>query len=764
MNVRDIMFSSIKKTWHVASIRLTALCAHGSESAIAGENQQIGNTKLLRARIQKMSITLDPEKCSIEINDGYAVWMLAGSKSEFARVAMPALKAEYAVGGPGNIAVEWKSDGKTIYGVGKLPNAQVSFRMTYELLSGCRLKCRIDFNGADTTKITDVTFPAAPKLTGVTSRLVVPQWLGLLVSPEGQDINVRRSVWLRPWCMRFVGATQHTALGERSYIAIVNDSLHRSIDIWRKNNELGFSYVGDQAYVEKSAAKRSQTLEFEFLDGDYVAIAKRYRKFARQLPTWRTLATRMRPCDEKVVGGAILFAHVPCDYGEGTTSFDTFIPRIKALKDAGIERAMFHIGGWNRKGYDSQYPDILSANPNCGGDDGMRRLTKAIDDLGYLCLPHDDVGILSMAAPSYDDKWIARWSDGSKINGGVYRDQQYHMSSGAAQAHFAERNMPEVHKRFPDVHGWLYDVTTSTQPLEDYSTNPPTPKNEDIRNRTLAFKSARDALASFTLGESIVDWSIEYNDGGFMAEEGYYHRGEGGWCQDKLYGEIVPMWELIYHDSHIGFRESSIHVNTPMETDDPLIRYLRIYLKTLRAGTVPPCIYSDKLTNNIIGGYIEQSKKDFGGWSKLNNMELLAAVSRVSTWLADNVFYDEMIDHDFVEGNLYHEKAVFKGKNGNSVIYVNTGLKPWSPIPGVMLAPLGFYISGPKLLAYHATEVGGIKLMEPTLAVFKGEFRKNSKVSAYRAFGDTKLLVPSGHKNLTVVLSEANRTTDVTIH
>lgn len=703
----------------------------------------------LKARSGGMIIELDPVGCSMAVDDGSARWEMRGSRGDAPRFAVVSTDdgRTHAIGGAGNAAVDWRVDGeKAIVGTGTVPDLNVAFTMAYRLTSGSRLQCRIDLKGAEVGRIRDVVFPSGPVVTGSESRLVVPQWLGLLVPPDGPDMSVRRTVWLRPWCMRFIGATQPVGDRSRSYIAIVKDSLYRGVDITRKQNELGFDYVGDQSYPERSAVRRSQEIEFQFIEGNYVSIAKRYRDWAKRLPTWRTLASREHPCDPKVVGGAILFAHVPCDYGDPTISFDTLVPRMTALKAAGVERAMFHIGGWNRKGYDAEYPDVLPANPKCGGDDGMRRLTRAIYDLGYLCMPHDDIGIISTAAPSYDEKWLARWTDGSKINGGVYRETQNYITSAAGQVHFASRNAPLVHERFPYLDGYLYDVTTSVQPLEDYSSNPPILKPDDLHTRTLAFKATRDAFAHFVIGESIVDWSIEYNDGGFMAEEGYYHRGDGGWALDELHGEIVPMWELVYHDSHIGFRESTTHVNTPMDTDDPLIRYLRIYLKTLRAGTVPPSFYSDNLTMNIMDSYIKGSKTNLGGWSGLDDARMLATVSRISTWLADDVFYDAMVDHSFVAGSLYHERTEFGGKTGKTVVYVNTDLKPWSPMPGLTLSPLGFYISGPGLLAYCAEEVGGMKLSQPTLAAFSGDLGKGSSISAFRAFGDEDLPVVCGRK------------------
>ena len=741
-------------------------CSNSTMETRIDEVAQMSSTDkaIFIASLDEMSIALDPVNGSISIDDGSVKWVMKGNQANSAQFALLSTDIGLCkIGGKGNVAIDWSSDGTSISGTGRIAGLKASFKIIYRLLSGNRLQCRIDLKGSDTGKVRDITFPFAPTVTGKESRLVVPQWLGLLVSPEGKDINVRRTVYLRPWCMRFIGATQRVKSGERSYIAIIKDSFYRNVDIWREHNKLGFNYVGDQSFVERTATGRSQVIEFQFIDGNYVSIAKRYREWAKKLPTWRTLATRDHPCDPKVVGGAILFAHVPCDYGGTLLSFDTLIPRMKALKESGVDRAMFHIGGWNREGYDAEYPDILPANPRCGGDEGMRRLTKAIHDLGYLCMPHDDIGIISTKAPSYDEKWLAKYSDGSIINGGIYRETQNYITSSSAQVHFAKRNTPQIHERYPDLDGYLYDVTTSVQPIEDYSTNPPISKEDNIYIRMGAFKATRDAFAKFIIGESIMDWSIEYNDGGFMAEEGYFHTGNGGWALDDLHGEIVPIWELVYHDSHIGFRESTTHVNTPMETDDPLIRFLRIYLKTLRAGTVPPSFFSDDLTMSIIDSYIKQSKNKLGGWSTLNDTQMLAAVSRISTWLADDVFYDQMVDHTFMDGNLYHERTEFKGKSEKTVIYVNTDLTPWSPLPGVTLAPLGFLIQGHGFLAYHAQEIGGVKLSEPTLAAFKGSLKSGSSVSAFRAFGDVSLPVISGRKVLHLNVEETGKTVRKTL-
>ncbi len=715
-------------------------------------------------------IELNPATGEVVIKYKETTWKMRIINGGFACIYLSTLTASGArtnldLGGTTPHAVLWKTvRGRSIVGSINLPDHDLNVTLTYKITADNKVRCSAEFNGKGVTKLEEVFFPASPAISNPADRLVLPQWLGLLVSPEGEDIQVRRTLWLRPWCMRYIGATQHTPQGDQSYIAIVNDSLHRNVDIRRQKGKLDFMYLGTPSYPEKHATTRSQSIEFEFMAGNYVQIAQSYKKWVMTQPSWRTFATRTRPCSEELIGGAMFFSHIPCDYGGVPLTFDALIPRLKALKQAGVERAILHIGGWNRKGYDAQYPDILPANPACGGDEGMRRLTEAIAELGYICTPHDDIGIISMNAPSYNEKYLSRYADGSIINGGIYREAQNHITSGEGQMHLAKRNTPEVKRRYPALNGYLYDVSTSVQPLEDYSHTPPTNMEQDLQNRVAGFQITREAFAEFTIGESIVDWSMPANDSGFMAEEGYIHRGDGGWSQDKLYGEIVPMWELVYHESQIGFRDNSTHVNTPMETDQPFLRYLRVLLKTWRSGTCPPAFFSDDLTLSVVNPMLQDPKnKPQPGWSELSSLQFLATVSRVSTWLADNVFHSPMITHEFAGGDLYREHSQFKSKGGLTEVYINTGVTPWSPLPGVMLPPNGFWITGPGLLAYHASQVNGKTLQVPSLVAFRWTGSSPRSMKAFRAFGQSGIIWTDGRRTAEVAIPEVCQTVDVKV-
>lgn len=692
---------------------------------------------------------LDPGSGSITVNHGGTAWTFAGPAAGFGYLGLEG--KPLALGAADGVPLTWAPVGKRGLGAeGAVPGAKVRVRIAFALAGSDRLTCRLELKGPDCGKVTYVVFPYSPQLRGPAARVVVPQWLGLLVPAEGPDLAIRRTVWQRPLSMRFMGLTQTLEPDSPACLAILKDSLERLVEIRRDKGVAGFSYIGEPSYFERAAQVRTQSLEFRFLRGGYVKVAAAYRDWMRRRPEWRTLTARTRPCSPRQIGGAQMFGHIPCDYGGPTvTTFDEFIPRIRALKEAGVERAIFHLGGWNRDGYDSHYPDILPANPRCGGDEGMRRLTDAIDELGYVCTPHDDLAIISTDSPSFDTRLAARAPNGELHNGGVYREQQYRIATAEAQTRFAERNMPQVAKRFPRLHGYLFDVVTSYPPLEDHSTSPPISKAADIAARTGSLRVARREFSRFMVCESITDWAIEYLDAAFMAEEGYQHRGDGGWSVDALAGEIVPLWELVYHDSILGIRESTIHVNTPMETEDPFLRYLRIFLKTLRAGTLPPCFYSDDLRLNILASYKAGAKQECGGWSGLDVKPLLATVSKLSAWLADAVLTAPMVNHCFVGGSLYRERTVFRTPRGPVTVTVNTGLDAWSPEPGWTLPPLGLMIVGPGLLAYHAEEAAGHRFAAPTLAAAR-------RGQVFRAFGDTDI-VTGVHPVTTASASSACR-------
>lgn len=716
----------------------------------------VNEPTVLTASRGDLSLALDPARAHLLLSQGPADWMIRCNGGGFAHLGFAEGKS--VLGGEGNVPITWRRAGHSVLlGKGELPDRSLSFRLGFELPINGTLSCWLELSGPAVKEVLWVVFPAGPELHGEQSFLVFPQWLGLLVPARGEDFAVRRTVWQRPWCMRWLGGTQKVGGKDYSYLAFATDSLYRGVDLWRNSKGLGFNYFGERSAAEAKEDFRVQSMEFRFLEGNYVQLAKEYRTWRQGQSDWKTLSTRFRAPSPERVAGAQLFAHVPCDYGGEPLPFEALIPRMEALKAAGLDRALFHLGGWNRLGYDSEYPDILPANPKCGGDEGFRALTDAIDRLGYIATPHDDVAIISERAPSFSEDVLARLPNGEPFNFGVYREQQYRLPTAAAQTAFAQRNLAELRKRFPSLRGYLFDVATSYQPIEDYAYDPPQPKEAELKQRQGPFRIAREQFAQLVFSESIMDWALQYCDGAFMAEEGYWHKGDGGWSQDALHGIIVPLWDLVYHDAFLAIRESTAHVNTPMETEDPLVRYLRIALKCYRAGALPPCFYSDALDLSMLDSYRTQSTTDCGGWSKLSTQDLLLAVDHVSMGLGDAIFTQPMLSHGFIGGDLYHERTTFATYAGPVTVLVNTALEPWQVDDQLTLPALGFYIQGPNLVAYHASKVAGITLSEPTLIVWRYKLKGQAGLQVYRAFGEQRVPIPTKGKVRFCQAPEAGR-------
>ena len=63
---------------------------------------------------------------------------------------------------------------------------------------------------------------------------------------------------------------------------------------------------------------------------------------------------------------------------------------VTDLKKAGVDRAMFLLGGWNRAGYDREHVDMWPPAEPAGGAAGLARLAKTARANDYLLALHDN--------------------------------------------------------------------------------------------------------------------------------------------------------------------------------------------------------------------------------------------------------------------------------------------------------------------------------------------------------------------------------------
>ncbi|MHC4708150.1 MAG: DUF5696 domain-containing protein, partial [Planctomycetota bacterium] len=166
--------------------------------------------------------------------------------------------------------------------------------------------------------------------------------------------------------------------------------------------------------------------------GDFNTIAAGYRRYADKQGLAVTLNDKIRrdPHVELMIGAANakLWTCLARRMNEESTAeesvkvrwtFDEAARIAEHLsKDVGIERCLFMIGGWTEGGYDCRHPDNLPANPECGGNSGLRDALNRIQALEYVGCLHDNVQDMYRDAKSWNPGFIEKRPDGSLITGG----------------------------------------------------------------------------------------------------------------------------------------------------------------------------------------------------------------------------------------------------------------------------------------------------------------------------------------------------------
>jgi hypothetical protein len=232
--------------------------------------------------------------------------------------------------------------------------------------------------------------------------------------------------------------------------------------------------------------------------GGYVEIAKTYRAVARERGLLKTLAEKMRenPRVAELFGAADFkpFAymrlapntpwHKQDQWGAQLNfTFEECADLAEHFKhDLGIDRAMLVLNGWINGGYDNRHPDILPAAPEIGGNDGLAACSRRVKALGWLFGLHDNYQDMYRDAPSWNEEFIIKNSDGSLRKGGVWAGGPCWLICSRKSVELASRpqNIPQVKELFAPT---LYfsDTIFAAGLYECFDHDHPTTPADDIR-------------------------------------------------------------------------------------------------------------------------------------------------------------------------------------------------------------------------------------------------------------------------------------------
>ena len=306
-----------------------------------------------------------------------------------------------------------------------------------------------------------------------------------------------------------------------------------------------------------------------FARGDYVDMAKRYRRHVMEAGRFVSLAEKIArtPGVRNLIGtpqtrARILQNRTPASDRYNTkdvaenyslTTFDERARQLRELKARGFGRLLVMASGWPHLGYDRQHPDPFPPPEKAGGWEGLKRLADTCRELGYTFVLHDQYRDYYLDAPSYDPQFAIHEEDtntqpqafaGSRF--GDWKEghvpfmrhwdggPQGYLNARFQLGHLVKNNRL-LFERGVRPQGIYVDVVGYVPPDEDFNPEHPTTRAEALAGQAALLNWSRHNLG-VVLTEAGADWVLPYVDS---------VNSSGGGSKAVL----VPLYQLVYHDA-----------------------------------------------------------------------------------------------------------------------------------------------------------------------------------------------------------------------
>ena len=327
-------------------------------------------------------------------------------------------------------------------------------------------------------------------------------------------------------------------------------------------HEAGTNKTAVQFRIEPSLGlmEYRRIMRYIFFSGcDYNSILKCYRELAREEGKLKTLKEKevSTPSIKKLIGASFVHKGIKTCVQPDSEFFDQDAPdknnrlvpfrkraeEMRAFKADGVEKLYLHLDGWGDAGYDNKHPDVGPACVEAGGWEGMRELSKTMEELGYLFGIHDQYRDFYKKAESYDDDLACKSADGSIFTHARWAGgpQAYLCTSQAP--YYVRRNFERLLGEGVHLDAAYLDVFTCNE--GDECANPRHKMRRrdsyEYRNACFRYLLSKNILPS---SEEVNDWAVPWLVFCHYAPYDFMLREPGS----PKYGIPIPMFNLVYHD------------------------------------------------------------------------------------------------------------------------------------------------------------------------------------------------------------------------
>ena len=434
------------------------------------------------------------------------------------------------------------------------------------------------------------------------------------------------------WPLAFAGATD----GEAGWMEIVETPIDFELVKDASGERMSLK---NRWLAQKESFDYKRQMRYVFFDkGGYVAMAKRYRQYAKEKGLVKTLAEKngeRKGNIEKIIGAVNVWF-----WGKGKGDF------TRELHKAGIKKVLFSSADWD---------------------------VAAINELGYLTSIYD----------IYQDVWPPIYHEVTKRHDGwpedLVLDQKedwvrgWTIKKGLKEypggvicsirgLERAKKNILEDLKKNPYTARFI-DTTTSTPWRECYNPAHPTTRSEDFKNKMALLGFCSNELGLVTGSEDGVDAAVpfvDYFEG--MMSPGFARLPDSGRnvgavkymppTEEFLKFQVgeeyrIPLWELVFHDAVVStwyWGDSS--------------------------NLIPEMWWRRDLLNILYGNMPLWAIRDWDHWKQYKERFIESYKNAGSVF--EKVGFSAMLNHQFITEDHLVQETEF---DGNIRIVVNFGDK-----------------------------------------------------------------------------------------
>ncbi len=384
---------------------------------------------------------------------------------------------------------------------------------------------------------------------------------------------------------------------------------------------------------------------------DYNGLCKAYRAYADSRGLLITLKEKTVRCLKlaDLIGCSVIHRGTGMHVAETSVFFDEEHPErndqvvpfaeteeiMQQYYAMGLEKAYLHLDGWGEPGYDSGHPDCLPPCLEAGGWEGLKDLEETVHACGYLSGQHDQYRDYFLNAETYQVEFACQNLDGSVPGMCRYAGGEQKFLCASQAPGYVRRNYIRLKASGVCPDAAYLDVFTCNPPDECAN-----PHHRMTRRECLAYRgecfSLLLSMGILPSSEECADWAMRdlvfahYGPYDFMLQAPGAPRR----------GIPVPLFNLVYHDC--------ILLPWPM---DRMLGGEDYMLYALLNGGMP-YLDRDAPYPDSDGVY---------GCAAAGTLEERVGRCRIVSDLHEHVAEQEMVRHEFLDGNWKKQRTTFAG-------------------------------------------------------------------------------------------------------